>query len=175
MISLAALLTTDGERLEEIKRLWREATALKREAAAEVRASVILDKARRAAKEETRVILQAAREEAAKLRDEAIKNAVEEAESLLAAGRAAAEQVLEEAREESRRMTEEGRLELDALVDRRKDINTEIARVQDVLTALEAFESRPGAGAMAEDPEAVEKSPATGSPRWGRRKRAQPD
>ncbi len=38
-------------------------------------------------------------------------------------------------------MTDEGQRELDELVRRRKDINTEISRVQDVLSALEAFEA----------------------------------
>ncbi len=46
-----------------------------------------------------------------------------------------------EARAEAKRVTDEGRRELDELVRRRKDINTEISRVQDVLSALEAFEA----------------------------------
>jgi hypothetical protein len=49
--------------------------------------------------------------------------------------------VQETARAEAKRVTDEGRRELDELVRRRKDINTEISRVQDVLSALEAFEA----------------------------------
>ncbi|MYU48120.1 M protein, partial [Streptomyces sp. SID7803] len=57
-----------------------------------------------------------------------------------------AEKLRTDAEAEAKRVVEEGRRELEVLVRRRADINTEISRVQDVLEALESFETPPGAG-----------------------------
>jgi prefoldin subunit 5 len=56
----------------------------------------------------------------------------------------------------------EGRRELETLVRRREDINAEISRVQDVLEALESFET-PGGGAK----NAVAAGAAAGGTRTG--------
>lgn len=74
-----------------------------------------------------------------------------------------AEELKAEAIREAKRTVEEGKRELEVLVRRREDINTEISRVQDVLEALESFET-PSAGKDG----GVKAGAAVGAPRSGK-------
>ncbi|MEU1168003.1 hypothetical protein ABZ372_50485, partial [Streptomyces sp. NPDC005921] len=73
-----------------------------------------------------------------------------------------AEELKAEAIREARRTVEEGKRELEILERRRENINGEISRVQDVLEALESFET-PSAGKDG----GVKAGSSVGAPRSG--------
>lgn len=78
-----------------------------------------------------------------------------------------AEKLRADAAAEAEKTVSEGKRELDVLVRRREDINTEISRVQDVLEALESFETPTGAGKSAGGPAGGGKAPAAAGTRSG--------
>lgn len=120
-----------------------------------------LEKAQAKAKE----MLSDADSEAGKVRIAAVKKAeglLKEAEQKKARLVKEAEELKAEAIQEARRSVEEGKRELEVLVRRRSDINAEISRVQDVLDALESFET-PGAGKDG----SAKASATVGAPRSG--------
>ncbi|KIX68461.1 hypothetical protein SF12_21530 [Streptomyces sp. MBRL 601] len=79
-----------------------------------------------------------------------------------------AEQIKREAEEEAERVVAEGQRELEVLMRRRADINQEISRVQDVLEALEGFESQPaGKAAPGGSGTGVKAGASAGSSRSG--------
>ncbi|MDH6129794.1 hypothetical protein [Kitasatospora sp. GP82] len=63
--------------------------------------------------------------------------------TMLAGAETEACRIVDRARAEAQRITDEGRREVDELVRRRRDLNREIARTQDVVDALEMFEHPP--------------------------------
>ncbi|MEV4442880.1 hypothetical protein AB0K09_28490, partial [Streptomyces sp. NPDC049577] len=104
------------------------------------------------AEEKAKQLVSDAGSEANKVRIAAVKKAeglLKEAEQKKAAAVREAERLRTEAQEEATRLLDEAKRELEVLVRRREDINAEISRVQDVLEALESFES-PGAGGSKE-------------------------
>lgn len=78
-----------------------------------------------------------------------------------------AEQIKREAEEEAERVVAEGQRELEVLMRRRADINQEISRVQDVLEALEGFESQPRLAAPGGSGTGVKAGASAGSSRSG--------
>ncbi|HWM38921.1 MAG TPA: hypothetical protein VNS49_17555, partial [Streptomyces sp.] len=72
------------------------------------------------------------------------------------------DQIRTEAEAEAERTVESGQRELEVLERRQENINAEISRVQDVLEALESFET-PGSGGGAEGGSGKKGSADTGS------------
>ncbi|MFG2501514.1 protein kinase [Streptomyces sp. NPDC048441] len=92
----------------------------------------------------SRDIVSEASSEAGKVRISAVRKAeglLKEAEQKRSAMIREAGEVKAEATREAERTLEEGRRELEIVLRKREDVNAEVSRVQDVLEALESFES----------------------------------
>lgn len=98
-----------------------------------------------AAKAEAERLVAEASREAGLLRVAAVRKAeglLKEAEKKKVALIREGEELRAEATREGKRTVEEGKRELERLVHRRENLNAEISRVQDVLSALESFEEQ---------------------------------